>query len=30
MPEIPAHLLDAALQLPEDAREELANRLLDS
>jgi putative addiction module component (TIGR02574 family) len=30
MPEIPAQLLDAALRLPEDAREELAHRLLDS
>jgi putative addiction module component (TIGR02574 family) len=30
MSEIPAHLLDAALQLPEDARIELANRLFES
>jgi putative addiction module component (TIGR02574 family) len=30
MAEIPADLLDAALKLPEDARSELADRLLDS
>lgn len=30
MPEIPASLLAAALQLPEDARIELANRLFES
>src|SRR5947207_14509931 len=30
MSAIPAHLLDAALQLPEDARIELANRLFES
>jgi putative addiction module component (TIGR02574 family) len=30
MPEVPAELLDAALKLPEDARSELADRLLDS
>jgi putative addiction module component (TIGR02574 family) len=30
MSEVPAHLLDAALQLPEEARAELASRLLDS
>jgi putative addiction module component (TIGR02574 family) len=28
--QVPAHLLDAALKLPEGARAELAHRLLDS
>lgn len=30
MSAIPAHLLDAALQLPEEARIDLANRLFES
>ena len=30
MPEIPVELLDAAMNLPEDARAELADRLWDS
>jgi putative addiction module component (TIGR02574 family) len=30
MPEVPAELLEAAMRLPEDARSDLADRLLDS